>query len=416
MEDHQVSSAPGGDEGDRYLLAAAERLDDKLRRTLAWLQDHNPAGVAQGLRDCAEVFESLDERDRWTMVLHPLYRYWWVRLMGVLKQGQAVELWLLHLPRFLLVPAVRAGRLEGRVLTLLPNHRGELRFPGHGRHLVIGHQPVRVQQRDGRLLLQGLEHTELAVSSLLDGPVTSDRVCQRTLLGEDEIELDADDDWVVQQFEELNAQDAEPPYPKRDLRRPAAPAAQLGASYGSALALISRAWPELRRELGRHVRLIVPFQSSYLVGWSSVLFQGAIFVRAAPHDVPFTVTRLAHEASHNRLYAIQATVRLHENANGDLLPSPLRLDPRPVSGVYHATFVTGRLIQLMTRMAATTQESTYANSAETMRPGFDASVELLLTRARLTTAGRHLLEDLAARTGTGMPARTDIGPPPGLAR
>lgn len=398
MEDHQVSSAPGGDEDDAFLVATAKRLADKLARTMDWLHDQGLDGPRGQLRDCMEIYEDLDERDRRTMVLHPLYRYWWLRLMGALKREDPVERWLLHLPRFLLVPAIRAGRFEGRLLTMLPNGAGELRFPGHGRHLVVGDQPVQVEQRrDGTLRLkQNGVCRELASASLLDGSADLGLVRQRAQLGQDMIELDADDDWVVQQFDELNAQEAEAPYPKRDLQRPGVPAERLAATYGEALGLIGRAWPELRRELGRHVRLIVPFQSRYLVGWSSVLFQGAVFVRAAPEDVPFTVTRLAHEASHNRLYSIQAMVRLHDNANGDLLPSPLRRDPRPVSGVYHATFVTGRLIQLMTRTAAATGELVYQRSAESMLPGFDASVELLLTRARLTGPGRQLLEDLAA--------------------
>jgi hypothetical protein len=49
------------------------------------------------------------------------------------------------------------------------------------------------------------------------------------------------------------------------------------------------------------------------------------------------VQMLAHESSHNLLFGFSADESLVENSPEELFPSPLRMDPRPMDGICHAT-------------------------------------------------------------------------------
>jgi HEXXH motif-containing protein len=164
-------------------------------------------------------------------------------------------------------------------------------------------------------------------------------------------------------------------------------------TYVAAMRVIEEAWPELMAEIADHVRLAVPFGSKLIVGWAYMLFQGAIFIKAVPGDVFFTVERIVHEASHLRLY-LMTVVPLHYNSPTDLLPSPFRADPRPVSGLYHAAFVYGRLIDFFRRAAHSTGNEAYAQRAAELISRFDEAVTTLFRRAKLSEVGSRLLEEL----------------------
>jgi len=51
------------------------------------------------------------------------------------------------------------------------------------------------------------------------------------------------------------------------------------------------------------------------------------------------VQMLAHESAHDLLSAFAQQRPLVETRRTKLYPSPLRVDPRPMEGIYHATFV-----------------------------------------------------------------------------
>jgi len=55
------------------------------------------------------------------------------------------------------------------------------------------------------------------------------------------------------------------------------------------------------------------------------------------------VDGLVHEAAHQLLFAHSIDGPLVTNAIEERYPSPLRSDPRPMDGIFHATFVTARL-------------------------------------------------------------------------
>ena len=86
-------------------------------------------------------------------------------------------------------------------------------------------------------------------------------------------------------------------------------------------------------------------------GASSFMLWGAIILNANRRDGALgMVQMLAHESAHNLLFGWSADESLVENPPGSLYPSPLRVDPRPMDGIYHATFVTARMHRAVRRL------------------------------------------------------------------
>jgi HEXXH motif-containing protein len=172
---------------------------------------------------------------------------------------------------------------------------------------------------------------------------------------------------------------------------------ELQATISQAMTLLDNAWPEAYAEVVRYTKLIVPFQSKYLQGWSTPLFQGAAFIQAVPGDVPFAFERIVHESAHQRLFAIQRIARIHNDPPGKLLPSALRKDLRPTVGVYHAAFVCGRLVEAFTRaLECWPDKKLMERCTRTTAAYFDMS-RTLHTHAELTEIGEAMLAALDER-------------------
>ena len=89
------------------------------------------------------------------------------------------------------------------------------------------------------------------------------------------------------------------------------------------------------------------------------------------------------------------------NPDDRLYPSPLRADPRPMDGIYHATYVSARLCWAMrrlseesgldseTRMAAKT-------AAEADMRNFAAGHAVVVEHADLTETGQALMVEAEA--------------------
>ena len=79
-------------------------------------------------------------------------------------------------------------------------------------------------------------------------------------------------------------------------------------------------------------------------GGSSYLLWGALFLNATSHETEVAMVEvMAHESAHILLYACAADEALVNNPDEELFASPLRVDPRPMDGIYHATFVSARM-------------------------------------------------------------------------
>jgi hypothetical protein len=117
-----------------------------------------------------------------------------------------------------------------------------------------------------------------------------------------------------------------------------------------AFALMDAGDPELAAEIRALLREIVLAagtkepKAMTFDGASAFMLWGAIIINAnRTEGVLAMVQMLAHESAHNLLFGLSADEPLVENSPDELFASPLRLDPRPMDGIYHATFVTARM-------------------------------------------------------------------------
>ena len=137
----------------------------------------------------------------------------------------------------------------------------------------------------------------------------------------------------------------------------AAPSNKLAHQFSrrivSGFKLIQLAIPELAEEFKVLVNDIVMVvgdaKSDYQFdGGSSYFLWGTLFLNARSHQTDIAMVEvLAHESAHMLLYACSIDEPLVLNSDEDLFPSPLRVDLRPMDGIYHATFVSARMYWAM---------------------------------------------------------------------
>ncbi|MFM8442655.1 MAG: aKG-HExxH-type peptide beta-hydroxylase [Methylococcus sp.] len=132
-------------------------------------------------------------------------------------------------------------------------------------------------------------------------------------------------------------------------------------------------------------------------GASSFMLWGAITLNLERHRNPLdTLEGLVHEAAHLLLFGLLPTTPPVLNPVRERQASPLRPEPRPLLGIYHATFVCARLHHLYGRLRdrpPTNLDPSYPLEARRAehRARFLEGHATLTRHARLTEAGRELL-------------------------
>ena len=137
-------------------------------------------------------------------------------------------------------------------------------------------------------------------------------------------------------------------------------------------------------------------------GASAFMLWGGIIINANRRDHELTMVQmLAHESAHNLLFGLGVDDPLVENSPEELFPSPLRLDPRPMEGIYHATFVTARMHRSVKQLLdsgillPSTQEIARKEIAENARL-FAKGIETVMRHGKLTPLGLTIMD--GART------------------
>jgi len=93
-------------------------------------------------------------------------------------------------------------------------------------------------------------------------------------------------------------------------------------------------------------------------GVTSLMLWGAIIVNVNQYQtLNQLVDFLIHESTHCVLFGISVSNPLVLNDIQDRYPSPLRSDPRPMDGIYHATIVCARLALFMNKWKNSTIHS-----------------------------------------------------------
>jgi hypothetical protein len=137
-------------------------------------------------------------------------------------------------------------------------------------------------------------------------------------------------------------------------------------------------------------------------GASAFMMWGAIIINAnQPKGELTMVQMLAHESSHNLLFGFSADEPLVENSPDELFPSPLRMDPRPMDGIYHATFVLARMHRAVKGLlgsgilSAKQKEIAEKDLADNARL-FADGIEIVDRFGKLTPLGRVVMDGAKA--------------------
>jgi hypothetical protein len=176
-----------------------------------------------------------------------------------------------------------------------------------------------------------------------------------------------------------------------------------GAQIRDALALLDAGDPELADEIRALLRQIVLASGSKDLkaytfdGASSFMLWGAIIINADRRDGAIGMTQmLAHESAHNLLFGFSADESLVENSPDELFSSPLRKDPRPMDGIYHATFVTARMYRVVHRLIeskildAASEEKARKDLADNARL-FKQGIETVQRFGKLSPLGESVM-------------------------
>lgn len=174
-----------------------------------------------------------------------------------------------------------------------------------------------------------------------------------------------------------------------------------------AISLLEAHAPQSHAEIEAVVSEIIPVSGDAVGGMmfdgcSSLERWGAILLNMnfAKGDLELAET-LVHEGSHVALFGT-APVNFHvENGENERFKSPLRLDPRPMNGIYHATFVLARMAFAMHEVMASPDAPAELRREAAERAASDEKLffdgyAVVAEHARFTPDGAAVMQDTAA--------------------
>lgn len=182
---------------------------------------------------------------------------------------------------------------------------------------------------------------------------------------------------------------------------------QFSAAKGridAAMDLLDRGYPamaeEIRELLYEIVIAVGPDDPKALTfdGSSSYMLWGAIMLNAqGQQTVLDTAQALAHESGHNLLFGKCTSSWLVENDDDELFDSPLRIDPRPMDGLFHAAYVIARMhqtLEALLRSDVLDAEQTKAAHADLAlhQKNFADADAVIRRSGRLTPLGLDTIE------------------------
>ncbi len=132
-------------------------------------------------------------------------------------------------------------------------------------------------------------------------------------------------------------------------------------------------------------------------GATSFMVWGATFMNAAHYDTSEKAAEfLVHEVTHARLSGLNSTELLVRNPPKDSFRSPLRTDPRPMDGIFHATVVCGRLASFYSTLAkdarAVGAQSNHQEAAHRFRERFQDGWKVIAEHGDLSPVAWSILE------------------------
>ena len=173
----------------------------------------------------------------------------------------------------------------------------------------------------------------------------------------------------------------------------------------AALAILNEHCPELAQEFNvliREIILVAPDGSSdsEFEGGTSFKLWGALFLNAecTPTPAQLAVT-LAHEQGHAVLFGMCREEMLVHNLDDERFWSPIRQAKRPMEGIFHATFVSARMIDVLLTLRrnmslSRSDRAKLELDLETSANVYEEGIEIISDHARMTETGHAVFEDM----------------------
>lgn len=167
----------------------------------------------------------------------------------------------------------------------------------------------------------------------------------------------------------------------------------------AAYEMIRRHDGEIMQEIEDFVTSIKIFHGRVLRGDTSNRSFGAVWLRVPePEDdqVGYWIEHIVHEVSHMRLELFRELDAVVLNPRSEKkYKAPIRDDPRPMQGVFHATFVLARMIRVFKLLSLAGYEKRFRDRLQLCRLQFQVGMETLRhPDARFTDAGREIISTL----------------------
>ncbi|WP_136439941.1 aKG-HExxH-type peptide beta-hydroxylase [Pacificoceanicola onchidii] len=194
--------------------------------------------------------------------------------------------------------------------------------------------------------------------------------------------------------------------------------ATFSARLRQGLDLLKRGAPDIHIEIRSIIRSVLLAQAPEgskleFDGASHYELWGLVLLNPKFHETPLAVAEvLAHECGHSLLFGMMGKELLVHNPYEDRYPSPLRPDPRPMDGIFHATFVSARMAMTMEQLAASgiltpAERADALEAAARDRANFASGDSVIRSDGRLTETGAAIIEN--ARRWIALPPVTAGG-------
>jgi len=180
------------------------------------------------------------------------------------------------------------------------------------------------------------------------------------------------------------------------------------ARFKAVLQRFNAVLPEMYAEFSSLIREIILVASDRhetefdFDGGSCYMLWGVLFINAeADRSDVEMIEALVHESSHSLLFSCTVDEPLVNNSDDELFASPLRVDLRPMDGIYHATFVSARMHLAMSALIESGQLSADELAIALAARDADCSnffcgYETVAAHANMTATGRSLMDSAYA--------------------
>jgi len=153
-------------------------------------------------------------------------------------------------------------------------------------------------------------------------------------------------------------------------------------------------------EFDEYVRSLSIFAGKVATGITSVRAFGGIYLREPSSEfskaqrVAYFVEHLVHETSHLQLHALMIHDPLLLNDDEQLFDAPIRPDPRPMFGIFHASFVLSRMVRVFRKWSQNDSSPLLQDHLRKFESMFQHGLQTVQSHGVLTTAGKSVFGSL----------------------